>query len=474
MSTHHGGQRWTRRAFLIRLGGAAGCAMASSLLLASCRGGMATPTSTPSVTAAAGASPTAITMAKPSPTPPATPKYVGETLNLMIIQPHVVTGRILADEFKSAYGVTVNVTAVPYDQVQAKATLDVQSGANQFDVVDYWYVTLGALARDGILEDLTDFIDQDPEIDPDDFIPSIFDVYTSYKGRRYGLPYDGDTHVLFYNTELFTKYSLSAPKTWDEYLAAAKTITEGEKGSGIYGCAIMAAKVPIIICSSYSNRVAGFGGQYLDQQGRPQLTSPEAVAAAEALLEAAPYALPTPLETAFEQALPAFLQGQAAMMEFWTDLGVYSEDPKQSKVMGKWDVVQIPVGGTNTQPRASLNAGFAFGVSTGSKKKELARQFVKFATSKEMHLKVLTTTGSGIDPTRRSALNSTEYKTFAPKVQRAASVSLSGALAWPTIPEAPELMTSLADELALMLQGTKTPQQAMADAQATWERILRS
>ena len=35
----------------------------------------------------------------------------------------------------------------------------------------------------------------------------------------------------------------------------------------------------------------------------------------------------------FDQALPAFLNGQIAMMEFWTDLGVYAEGP-DSKIAG--------------------------------------------------------------------------------------------------------------------------------------------
>lgn len=467
--------RWTRRELLRRLvvAGTAG-----SVLLASCGGQQATPTPQPAAPATPMTGMTPMAAATPAamatPTAPAVRRFEGQTLNFMIIQPHVETGRILAEEFQKEYGVTVNVTAVPYDQVQAKATLDVQSGANQFDVFDYWYITVGALARDGILVDVTDWIERDKaEIEPQDFIPTIYDVYTSYNGRRYGLPYDGDTHVLFYNAELFQKYGLSAPKTWDDYLAAAKTITEAEKTNGIYGCAIMGAKVPIIICSTFSNRLGGFGGRYLDESGKPLLTSDEALAAAEALLAQAPYALPTPLETAFEQALPAFLSGQAAMMEFWTDLGVYSEDPSQSKVIGKWDVVQMPVGRNNTRPNPSLNAGFGFGVSSGSKKKDLAWEFIKFATSKQMHLKLLTTTGSGIDPTRQSALNSNEYKTFAPKVQPAAAAALSGAFAWPTIPEAPDLMTALADELALMLQGAKSPKQALSDAQAAWERILK-
>lgn len=398
--------------------------------------------------------------------------YSGQTVNFIIIQPHKVTGDMLKVDFEAATGATVNLTVVPYDEVQAKATLDVQSGANIFDVLDYWYPTVGALASQGVIEDLTDFIESDPDIDPADFIPSIYDVYTLYDGRRYGIPYDGDTHVLFYNTEIFERNGLTkAPESWDEFLNAAKTITDAEGGSGVYGAALQGFQAPIIIGSSYANRLAGFGGQFLTIDNKPALESEAAVQAAQAMLDVAPYVLPTPLETGFDQALPAFLGGQIAMMEFWTDLGVYAEGP-DSKIAGKWDVVQMPFGGSNTKHIAPLNAGFCFSVSTGSQNKDLARQFVKFATSKDYHLKLLTTTGSGIDPMRLSGLEAEEYKAFAPKVQAAATASLSGAFAWPTIPQSPDLMQALADELALMLQGNKDAATAIGDAQASWLQIL--
>ena len=57
----------------------------------------------------------------------------GQSLNLLIIQSHAVTGKKLAEDFEAATGAKVNVTIVPYDQVGAKATLDVQSGVNEFD-----------------------------------------------------------------------------------------------------------------------------------------------------------------------------------------------------------------------------------------------------------------------------------------------------------------------------------------------------
>lgn len=420
----------------------------------------------------AGVASVSARQATPAATPTAAlPDFSGRTLNFMIIQPHAVTGDLLKADFEAATGATVNVTVVPYDQVQAKATLDVQSGANVIDVIDYWYPTVSALASQGIIEDLTDYIESNPDIDPSDFIPNLYDIYTSYEGRRYGIPYDGDTHVLFYNKEILERNSVEPPASWEEFLTAAKTITEAESANGIYGAGLCAFQAPIIIGSSYANRLAGYGGQFLDAEGKPALNSEAAVQAAQAMLDVAPYSLPTPLETAFDQALPAFLNGQIAMLDFWTDLGVRAEDP-ESKVKGKWGVVQNPYGGSNDQHVAALNAGFCFSVSTGSQNKDIALEFVKFATSKQYHIKLLTTLNSGIDPMRISGLEAEEYKTFAPAVQAVAEAVMSGTLAWPVNVQSPELMQTLSDELALMLQGQKDAATALADTQTAWEQIL--
>ncbi|MCG8350199.1 MAG: sugar ABC transporter substrate-binding protein [Chloroflexales bacterium] len=452
-------KRHTRRSFLRGV-----LTGSSAMILAACDDQTASP-------AIDSPAPTTATALAPDSAAPAQISGAGQTLSFMIIQPHALTGDILKQEFEQATGATVNVTAVPYDQVQAKATLDVQSGAYAFDVFDYWYTTVGALATQGIIEDLTDFIEQNPDIEPSDFIPSIYDTYTLVDGRCYGLPIDGDTHVLFYNTEIFERNGLQPPTTWEEYETAVQTITEAESGSGIYGAALMGNKAPIIIGSTYSNRLAGFGGAFLEN-GQPAINSEAAKAAAQSMLDGATYALPTPLETAFDQALPAFLSGKVAMMEFWTDLGVYSQDPQQSQIIDKWDVVSMPVGDSSKKNISPLNAGFGFAVSTGSKNKELAREFVKFAASKTMSLKLLLTAGSGIDPTRRSALESAEYQQFAPKVQKAAMAALNGAFAWPTIPQSPDLMTVLADNLALVLQQSVEPAAAMDTVAVEWKKIL--
>ena len=134
-----------------------------------------------------------------------------------------------------------------------------------------WYVDLGAMVENHALIDLTEFISENQKIiQPDDFISSIYDAYTLYKGKRWAIPYDsGDTHVLFYRKSLLQKYKLNPPKTWDDYLNVAKIITENEKSKGIYGTAIMAPRATMITISAFMNRLASFGGKMMDNTGKP-------------------------------------------------------------------------------------------------------------------------------------------------------------------------------------------------------------
>jgi multiple sugar transport system substrate-binding protein len=406
------------------------------------------------------------------------PDDSGRTLSLLTIEPHALAAKQLAHDFKVATGVQVNWTAIPYDQVQNKALGDVQSGAGRYDVFDYWYTTLGALVRQNVLEDLTDFVDQNPRIHASDFIPSIYDPYTLHGGRRYGLPFDGDTHVLFRNTQLLEANQVdpNPPATWDQYLEVARKITANGKGR-YYGAVLLGQQAPIIIGSSYANRLAGYGGSFLTGEGKPALDTQAAVDAAMAMLEVEPSALPTPFKVAFDAALAAFLQGRVAMMEFWTDLGVFADHGTPqvpTRIKGRWGVSSLPVGGANSKPVAALNAGFGMGVSRASRNKDLAKRFVAFATGAPINRELITTPGTGIDPTRKSTLNAPAYAEFAPSVQKAARASLNGAFAWPTIPQSYELMTVLSDNLSAMLRRQLSPQAAIRNTQSAWEKTLGS
>ncbi len=84
-------------------------------------------------------------------------------------------------------------------------------------------------------------------------------------------------------------------------------------------------------------------------------------------------------------------------------------------------------------------------------------------------------TGSGIDPARQSGLKSEKFKAFQPLVQPLLDDgALENSLAWPTAVYAPKLENALTDELALALAGTKSAEQAIADAHKAWTDIIEA
>jgi ABC-type glycerol-3-phosphate transport system substrate-binding protein len=403
----------------------------------------------------------------------AAPQPQGVTLRLMVNQPHVTAfTEILAQRWAAETGGAIEVTAVPYDQLTSQQVLDVQGGAGEYDVFDYFYFGLGQLVEAGALVDLTDWIGQQADLDFADFLPSVNDAYTLYDGRRYGLSYDGDTHVLFYNTELFERSGVEPPRTWDEYDAVTARITADGAGE-YFGAVVQGQQVPVILGCSFINRLAGYGGTLVDAEGRPTLTSDAALAAAEHLVAVNATAYPTPLQVGFDQANTAFLSGQAAMIDTWTDMSLRAGDPELSTIVGKWGVVPLPVGGTNTTPRTALNAGFGLGVSSASQHPAEAALFVKWATAAQQNLLQVQTPGSGIDPNRTSVLASAEYEQATPVAAAAIRAGLEGdPLVWPKSPAAPRILQDLVDQLALALQGSQDAATALANAQASWEREL--
>jgi len=398
----------------------------------------------------------------------------GQRLVLLTLTPHVRAAETAAKLFEKETGAVFQVKVVNYEAVGDTILKDHASNSPQIDVFEMHYADLAVLVAKGAVMDLTRFVEENADvIRPDDFIPGLYDHYTSYQGRRWALPNDADTHVLFYRKSLLAKYGLRPPETWDDYLHIARTITEHERANGVYGSAIMARDVPMMIVSSYMNRLAAYGGELMDEQGNPQLNSPEAVAALEAMIEHAKYALPTPLETDFDVSRLAFLSGRVAMVEQWTDIGVMAEDPTQSTIRGDWGVVPMPKGkGPKARHASSLNGGYAVAIASSTKEPEIAKAYVRFVSRRDTML-TLNRVNGGFDPARVSILSSPEFQQFAPQVSAIEQIAFSNPMiAWPKVPQTPALMNALTDHLERAMEHEATPRQALNAAQAEWQKIL--
>ncbi len=397
----------------------------------------------------------------------------GRRVTVLTNHPHARSAEALGKWFEAETGAVVRNLVLDYKEALRYTLEDAASPSPKLDVAMVWYVHLGALVEAGALVDLTDFIAENATyLQVDDFLPGLWDTYTLYHGRRWGIPYDGDTHILFYRPSILERHGLSPPETWDDYLHVARTITGAERENGIFGAAIMAPRIPIILISSFMNRLGGYGGRLLDEDGRPALTTPETVAALRDMVLQGRYALPTPLETDWEVSRDAFLGGRVAMVEQWTDFGLMAEDPSQSLIQGDWDAVRMPRGpepGGRHAP--ALNAGYCLSISTGSRDPEAARAYMLFASRPDITLRLNLMVG-GIDPVRKSVLRSREYRDFAPRISRAVQAALKEATPWPKIPQAPAMLMGLTDGIILALEGKERPEQALARVREQWETMI--
>ena len=133
------------------------------------------------------------------------------------------------DAFASEFNASQNLYTVDAQEVgaypQSASKLVAALRANTAPVL--YQAEIGffpKLAEDDVLADLAPF---EKTLEPavqKDFFPALWE-YGIYEGKRYGLPWNSSTPVLYYNASLLRSKGLRPPNTWAEFATLAKTLT---------------------------------------------------------------------------------------------------------------------------------------------------------------------------------------------------------------------------------------------------------
>lgn len=166
--------------------------------------------------------------------------------------------RKMADAFEAKNpGIKVNVEVTGWDQYWTK----LEAAASGGSLPDVFWMHPNQAARyasNGVLMDLTDKIKGSSSVKLDKFPKDLVKVYEN-DGKNYAIPKDFDTIGLWYNKKLFDEAGVAYPNenwTWNDLLAAAKKITNPEKG--IYGFG-----APLDLQQGFDNFIFQNGGQVL-------------------------------------------------------------------------------------------------------------------------------------------------------------------------------------------------------------------
>lgn len=91
-----------------------------------------------------------------------------------------------------------------------------------------WMSWAGEIAEKGAVVAIDQFISNDPDVNPVDWFPGVW-AATTYRGVTYGLPGETDSHVFYWNKNLFQQSGLDPekpPRTWKEVNEYAEKLTE--------------------------------------------------------------------------------------------------------------------------------------------------------------------------------------------------------------------------------------------------------
>jgi sn-glycerol 3-phosphate transport system substrate-binding protein len=291
-------------------------------------------------------------------------------------------------------------------------------------------------------------------------------------GKTWGIPFQRSTIVLYWNKEMFKEAGLDPnrpPQNWQEQLQYAQKLTKRDASGNVtqWGLQIPSSGFPYWLFQALAIQ----NGVNLMNEGGTQTfyDRPEVIQALGYWVDLARRHKVHPEGIVEWGTTPRdFFERKMAMM--WTTTGNLTNVKNNAKF--DFGVAMLPAGKQRGSPTGGGN--FYLFKKTTPQQREAAMKFIKWVTQPERAAKW------GID-TGYVAVSPAAFET--PVMKKYVSDFPPAAVARDQLPFAKaELSThdnqrvtkALNDGLQAALTGTKTPDQAMRDAQREAERLLRA
>lgn len=220
-----------------------------------------------------------------------------------------------------------------------------------------------------------------------DFLPRLLDA-ARRNGKLWMIPRHADISCLHYRTDLFNdpkeraafskKYGreLEPPKTWEEFVEVAKFFS---RGTSLYGTQF-AGKEEALTGRFYEILFSN-GGEFIDSGGTAVFNSEAGVKAASMLRElyASKAMPPDMLNYLWDDLAKNFANGNIALCIEWHSCYSSFQDPKSSKVSGKFGLARQPAGPDGVH--GGWGGVHAFSIPKAAQNKEGAAMLIKFLTN---------------------------------------------------------------------------------------------
>lgn len=324
-----------------------------------------------------------------------------------------------------------------------------QAKTSDYDVVDVDVIWTAEFAAKGWLQPLEGKM----AIDTKPLMPATVKT-GEYHNVQYAAPQTSDGALLFYRKDLVK----TPPKTWDDMMADCKIAKKHDMGcyAGQY------SKYEGLTVN-VSEAINTAGGSIVGKDGKtPTLDTPEAKKGLQRLVTAykdgnIPNQAITYQE---EQGRQAFEAGKLLFLRNWPYVYSLAKNDGSSKVKNKFGIAPIP---GEDGPGAGTLGGHNAAISTYSKHKATAHDFVKFLESKETQ-KFFVTQGS-LAPVRKDLYDNEKLNKKLPYLSTL-KTSILNAVPRPVSPFYPAITKAVQDNAYSAIKGQKSVSKALKNMQS--------
>jgi multiple sugar transport system substrate-binding protein/sorbitol/mannitol transport system substrate-binding protein len=311
---------------------------------------------------------------------------------------------------------------------------------------------------------------------PDDILAGPLST-AKYNDILYGIPYTGETNLLFYRKDIFQELNLSVPTTFAELLDVCEKIKAS--GNSIYPFACRGQRGSGMNIYTWTQFFRGFGGDFFadfPNDMTPTVNSPEGIAATKYYAEInQKYGPPGVANWTNMEIYTAQANGTLGMTMDANAFGAIVEDANTSKTKGQWGYAVVPGGPGGVWPAIYSHI---MCINSSSSNPEAAWLFVQWANSPDIVLKRGLKTGV---PARASSWNNPEFEQYLYYIGEGSytkvcleSLQQADAIYRPIFPNWNEMGDILGIAVQSVIAGGSTAEAAMNKAQADIMTMLKN
>lgn len=266
-----------------------------------------------------------------------------------------------------------------------------------------WYPgnRMGPFVDAGLFEDISDLWAQDPNLSQ--YFSAVKPTMTRH-GKQWGVPYTYYQWGIYYRADIFKKYGIAVPKTWNQLLEACDTLKANDVTPFTIGTKYLWTAAGVF---DYLNlRTNGYDVHNDLTAGKIKYTDPrirKTFANWQTLLDRCSF-VNSHATMSWQDAVAPFAKGDAAMYV----MGNFAVAPMRSAGLSDDQIDYFPFPEiTPGLPRAEEAPADAFFMPSGAKNKKDARTFLAFLARPDIQSEWNKTLGQ-LPPNAKAKVNTAD------------------------------------------------------------------